>query len=174
VFPVPPFAEAAETVFVKVPVAEPVTSTVTVQEAPAARDAALKLTWVALSVAVELPLHVFPAPVKPVTVRETGTVSVNVTVPRANVLTAGLVTVRVSTDDAGDGLIKAGVNVFVIAGGANTAMPAGIAGTPVRGMLTPVPSSKFAVGALVATVLFPAVVPVTFKVNVQLELRGRV
>ncbi len=159
VFPAPPFVEVtAEVVFVKLPVAVPITFTPNVHELFAAIVAPEREALLEPAVAVIVPpLQVPVSPFGVATTSPAGKVSVNVTPPSAAVFAAGLAIVKFSVVVPFSATLAA-PNVFTMVGGPSTAKLAPA--------VPPVPPS---VDVTVPVMLFfaPAVVPVTFTLNVH-------
>jgi len=99
------------------------------------------------------------------TVRPTGSVSVNATPVSATVLAAGFVTVKLS-DEVALSAMLVGLKALLSVGGATTVIVAVLLGAPVPLSLEEI--------ALVVFALEPAVVPVTFTLNVHEALAASV
>ena len=118
VFPVPPLVEATVTELVLSPTVVPVTFTLIVQDAPAARLTPVKLTIDDAATAVGVPPHVFESPLGVATTRPAGRLSVKFT-PVKVVVVLGLLITNVSAVELP---VKIGfaVNALLITGGATT------------------------------------------------------
>src|SRR5712692_9527933 len=110
------------------------------------------------AVVVKVPPHTLADALA--TVSPVGSVSVNATPVSATVLAAGLVMVKVS-EVVAFSAIALGLKTFAIDGGAATVRTAVL-------LVTPVPPSVVVI-APVVLLLAPAVVPVTFTENVQVD-----
>ena len=163
VFPVPPFVEPTVTELFCRPVVEPVTFTVSVQDAPAASVTPLKLTTPEPAVAVAVPPHVFESPFGLVTVRPAGKLSVKLTPVRA----VPVLGFRIENVNAVDEPVKMGFAVkdLAITGGSITVSVA-----------VPIPLDVvFGPVAVEETLLLtfgyvPAAAPVTVTLIVQVPL----
>jgi len=157
VLPVPPLAEVTlPVVLVKLPGWVPVTVTLKAQVPPAA-TVAPESEIVLPPLVVKVPPQTVLVPLA--TVRLVGSTSVNATPVSPTGLTTGLVMVKFS-DVVVFTAMELGLNALAIEGGATTTMLAEAA--------PPVPPS-FEVTVLVVLFLVPAIVPVTFTLNVQNE-----
>jgi hypothetical protein len=163
VFPVPPFVDPTVTELSFSPTVVPVTFTVRVQAAPAARVTPLKLTELEAGVAVAVPAQVFVKPLGLETTSPAGNVSVKLT-PVSAVPVFGLLIENVSAVEAP---VKMGfaVNDLAMTGGSMTVrveVP-----MPVAVVFGPVSVEEI----LLLTLLYmPATAPVTVTLNVQVPL----
>ena len=118
VLPVPPFVELTVTLLFLTPAVVPCTLTETVQLAPAASVAALKLTEEDPATAVAVPLQVVLMPLGVATTRPAGRLSVNA-MPFNTEFTLLLVMVKVRLVVPFNGTVAA-PNALVIEGGSMT------------------------------------------------------
>src|SRR5689334_3437193 len=165
VLPVPPLVEVtAPLVLLYVPLAEPVTSTLTVQLLLAATAPPVSEMLPEPAVAVTVPVQVPPSPFGVATTRPAGSVSVNATPVSATAFAAGLVMVKVNVETPFTPM-AVGLKALAIDGGATTFSEAEA--------VPPVPPSV-EVTFPVVLFLVPAVVPVTLIEKVQEVLPARV
>ena len=165
VLPVPPLVElTAPVVLVYCPEVAPVTFTTTVQEVFVAMVLPVRLMLPEPATAVAVPPHVLVSALGVETTSPAGKESVNAAPVCATWLAAGLVMVKVSDVVPFSG-IAAAPKALAIDGGATTLMLAEA--------VPPVPPS---IEVTLPVVLFfvPAVVPVTFTLNVHEVLCARV
>jgi hypothetical protein len=163
--PVPPFVEVTlPVVLVTVPDVASVTFTEIVHKLFGATDPPVKLIAIAPELAESVPLHVSVAFGVLATVIPEGNVSLTANPVRAIVLPEGFVMVSVKLVVPFNGMVAA-PNALLIEGGVMT--------VTLADAVPPVPPS---VEATVLVVLFfwPAVVPVTFTVNVHAPFAGSV
>jgi hypothetical protein len=162
VAPVPPLVElTAPVVFETVPDSVPVTFTTMVQVFPGvAMVPLLRLMLVELATAVTVPPQLLVTPGVLATCNPFVSVSLNAIPFSAVELAAGLVMVNVTVVVPLSGILAA-PNALLIVGGATTVSVAVL-------LVVPVPPSVELI-APVVLLLLPAVVPVTFTENVQVD-----
>lgn len=141
-----------------------VTFTLTVQELATAMLPPVRLTLPEPATALSVPPQLLTAPFGLATTSLAGNVSLKATPASGSRLTAGLVMVKVRVETP-VGAIVDGLNALAIDGGAST--------WSVAVAVPPVPPSLEVTLPVVFT-FEPAVVPVTFTLNVQEELADRV
>ena len=159
VLPVPPSVEVTCTLLLFTPAVVPVTLTVTVQDAPAARMPPESVTELEPAAAVAVPLQVLLRFGVEATTRPAGRLSVKAT-PFSVTLVFGLVMLNVSEVVPFSGMLAA-PNVLVILGGAATIRVAVLLVAPVPPLVE--------LTAPVMLVTVPDCVPVTFTTIVQVD-----